>query len=241
MRLHPVRRGNLSSKYACICPCDQNFGVRSQRWESTVSPRDQPYIPTNGLCRRDQLVLEDDPAFLPDFALPGLDIDLAALDISTDDSSRRSSILSPHSLLSSQSSHAGADESMLGLIIPTSDTGGAGDLGGFVLPEASFSSAQRRANFGRLLDDEDEGFNVDPGFTFDAEGNLIEDRPPGHGQDVAPTGAIRLGSDFAADGNMQRGLLEDSQAGPYEVSLFMKTSDRMNDDLYLARAYGSRS
>lgn len=110
-----------------------------------------------------------------------------------------------------------------------------------MLPEGSFSSAQRRAQFGRLLDDEDEGFNVDPGFTFDAEGNLIEERTPGPGQGVAPTEAIRFGSDSAANDNVRQQLLGDSEAGQYEVSLFMKVFGNMNDDLYLARPYGLRS
>lgn len=163
----------------------------------------------------DHLILHDDPAFLPDFALPGLDIDLSALDISTDNSSCRSSILSPHSQRSSLSSHPDADESMLGLIIPTSDTGGAGDLGGFILPGENASSAQRSARLGRLLDEEDEGFNLDPGFTIDADGNLIEERTPAPG--AAPAGGVRLGSDSAASGRIRQELLEGLRAGQLEV------------------------
>ncbi len=166
----------------------------------------------------DQLVLQDDPAFLPEFALPGLDIDLSALDISTDDSSRRSSILSPHSQRSSLSSHQEADESMLGLIIPTSDTGGAGDLGGFILPGENVSSVQRSERLGRLLDEEEEeGFNLDPGFTIDADGNLIEEHTPGPGPATAPSGGARLGSDTATSGPVQQELLEGLQVGQYEV------------------------
>jgi meiotic recombination protein REC8 len=159
-------------------------------------------------------MLQDDPAFLPDFTFPGLDIDLSALDISTDESSRRSSILSPNSQRSSLSSHPDADESMLGLIIPSSNSGDAGDLGGFILPEDT-GSAQRSARQGRLLDDEDEGFNIDPGFTIDADGNLIEGGTPG--PSAAPAGGVRLGSDSAASGRVRQELLEGLQAGQYEV------------------------
>lgn len=159
----------------------------------------------------------DDPAFLPDLALPGLDIDLSALDISTGDSSRRSSILSPHSQRSSLSSQAEADESVLGLVIPSSYSGGAGDLGGFILPGEHANSAQRSARIGRLLDDEDEGFNIDPGFNIDAEGNLVEERTPGPG--AAPAGAIRLGSDSAASALVQQELREGQYAGPFGVGL----------------------
>lgn len=160
-------------------------------------------------------MLQDDPAFLPDFSFPGIDIDLSALDISTDESSRRSSILSPHSQRSSLSSHADADESMLGLIIPSSNSGGAGDLGGFILPEEDIGSAQRSMRLGRLLDDEDEGFNIDPGFSIDADGNLIEERALG--LNPAPAGGTRLGSDSAASGRVRQELLEGLQAGQFEV------------------------
>lgn len=160
-------------------------------------------------------MIQDDPAFLPYLALPGLDIDLSALDISTDDSSRRSSILSPHSQRSSLSSHAEADESMLGLIIPSSYSGDAGDFGGFMLPGENVSSAQRSARIGRLLDDEDEGFNIDPGFTIDADGNLIEERTAG--PVVAPVSGVRLGSDSAASGRVRQELLAGVQEGQVEV------------------------
>ena len=169
----------------------------------------------NGRHSPDQLMIQDDPAFLPDFALPSLDIDFSALDISTDESSRRSSILSPHSQRSSLSSHPDADESMLGLIIPSSASGGAGDLGGFILPGDNISSAQRHSRLGRFLEDEDEGFNLDPGFSVDADGNLIEERMPGPG--AAPMGGGRLGSDSAASDRVRQELLEGLQAGQFEV------------------------
>lgn len=160
-------------------------------------------------------MLQDDPAFLPDLFFPGLDIDLSALDISTDQSSRRSSILSPHSQRSSLSSHADGDESMLGLIIPSSDSVGAGELGGFILPEEDPGSAQRTARLGHLSDDEDEGFNIDPGFSIDADGNLIEEHTPG--PDTAMAGGMRLGSDSAASGRVRQELLEGLQAGQFQV------------------------
>ena len=162
-------------------------------------------------------MIQDDPAFLPDLAFPGLDIDLSALDLSTDVSSRRSSLLSLHSKRSSLSSQAEADESMLGLVIPSSYSGGAGDLGGFILPGENVSSAQRNASIGRLLDDEDEGFNIDPGFTIDADGNLVEERTPGPG--TAPHGGMRLGSDSAASARVRQELMEGQEAGRFEVGL----------------------
>lgn len=159
----------------------------------------------------DQLVLEDDPAFLPDF--PGLDIDLSALDISTDGSSCRSSILSPHSLRSSLSSNAGGDGSMLGLIIPTSDTGGAGDIGGFDLPGDDHASVRPSSRLRSLLEDEEEGFNLDPGFTIDTDGNVVltgQDQPP------AAVG-VRIGSESAASARVRQEFEEGRQAVELDV------------------------
>ena len=76
---------------------------------------------------------------------------------------------------------------MLGLIIPTSDTGGGGDLGGFILPQERQSSDQCITRLGGLLDDEDEGFNLDPGFTVDADGNLLITEGSGDPQRQART------------------------------------------------------
>ena len=109
---------------------------------------------------------------------------------------------------------------MLGLVIPGSYSSGAGDLGGFILPSERVSSAQRNARIGRLLDDDDEGFNNDPGFTIDADGNLVEERTPGPGP--APTGGMRLGSDSAASGRVRQELMEGQQAGRFEVCLILE-------------------
>lgn len=115
---------------------------------------------------------------------------------------------------------------MLGLVIPASDSAGAGDLGGFMLAGGSVSSAQRSAQLGRVLDDDDEGFNFDPGFTIDSEGNLVEERTAGLGAGAAPSGALRLGNDSAASDRVRQELLEGLQAGQYEVSFTTSTDAR---------------
>lgn len=79
---------------------------------------------------------------------------------------------------------------MLGLIIPTSDSGGGGDLGGFILPQEYRSSDQRITRRGGLLEDEDEGFNLDPGFTVDADGNLVITEGSGDPQRQARTAIV---------------------------------------------------
>ena len=166
------------------------------------------------ICSPDQLMLEDDPAFLPDF--PGLDIDLSALDISTDGSSRRSSLLSPHSLRSSLSSNQDSDESLLGLIIPTSDTGGAGDFGGFDLPGDDRASARPSSRLRGLLEDEEEGFNLDPGFTIDVDGTVVltgQDQP----QATSAAAEMRIGSESAVSARVRQELEEGRQALQLDV------------------------
>ncbi|KAL9100473.1 MAG: hypothetical protein Q9163_004163 [Psora crenata] len=185
--------------------------------------------PNAGKARPDQLVLEDDPAFLPDLALPGLDIDLSTLDISTENTSRWSSVLSPHSRRSSRSSEQDADGSILGINIPTSDTGGFGGLGGFPIASEHASSAQRNERLGRLLEDEGEAFDVDPGFSIDAEGNVIEE--PVAGSRIRPT-VGRVPSESGTGAPVRLGLDEGLQQRQYDPEMmgFDFAIPQFNDD-----------
>ncbi|KAL8763177.1 MAG: hypothetical protein Q9184_000980 [Pyrenodesmia sp. 2 TL-2023] len=169
--------------------------------------------PNAGKARPDQLVLEDDPAFVPDMVLPGLDIDLAALDIATDASSRRSSILSPRSQRISLSSQQTSDESALGLVIPSSDGGGAGEMGGFIIPSSEHASVRGSAGMGGLLGEVEDDFNLDPGFMFDNDGNMIDtgevaaplqDRPVVELQEGVQAGQAELGDFMDIDVNVPR-------------------------------------
>ena len=124
---------------------------------------------------REQILLEDDPIFSADLNMPAFNIDIFALEMSATESSRQSSVLSQRSRPSSHSSQHSGRASSLGLVIPSSGGGSFGDLGG-QLPSDQPSSAQRIEQLGRLLDDDDDAaFNFDPGFSIDAQGNLIED------------------------------------------------------------------
>ena len=166
----------------------------------------------------DQLILQDDPAFLPDFFFSNLDIDLSALDISTSDSSRRSSILSPHSQRSSLSSNDDGHGSALGLVIPSSDTGG---VSGFVVPQDNRSSTHRSTGVaGGFLEEIDEGFNLDPGFTVDKDGNLIltehEEHP--RAEDIVEARDPTAGRDIATEDLAQAVIDDGVQDAPFEVS-----------------------
>lgn len=151
--------------------------------------------------------------------VPGFDIDLAALDDTTNASSRRSSILSPHSQRTSLSSQHASDGSALDLVIPSSDGGGAGDLGGFVVPLSERASARQSAGVGGPFAEAEEDFNLDPGFMFDNDGNMIdlgEDVPPPQAERIPPaSGRIRSDSGAA---QVRQELQEGREAGQLEVS-----------------------
>ena len=151
--------------------------------------------------------------------MPGLDIDLSALDISTDDS-RRSSLLSQRSQRTSVSSTHESGESMPGLIIPSSGTGGGGSLGGFVLPSDERSSAQRTSRMRSVLGEEGEGFDLDPGFTFDEQGDIVfnEAGAPAQVDSTNRPGPVRLGSDSAMSARVRQEIEEGMQAGQFDVS-----------------------
>ncbi|KAL8794824.1 MAG: hypothetical protein Q9195_002652 [Heterodermia aff. obscurata] len=183
--------------------------------------------PQAGKARPDQLIVQDDPAFFPELALPGLDIDLSALDISTDESSCRSSLLAPLSQHSSVSSTRKSDESMPGIIIPSSGTGGGGSIGGFVLPGEERSSAQRASRMRSILGEEAEGFDLDPGFTFDEQGDIVfnDAGVPVQVDPATRPRPVRLGSDSAMSARVREEIEEGMQAGQFDLG------DRMNLDL----------
>lgn len=140
--------------------------------------------------------------------------------MSTDESSRHSSVLSRHSQRSSQSSNKDGDESVLGLVIPSSDTGGGADIGGYMGSNDDPGSIQRSTEVGGFLDEED-GFNLDPGFTVDEDGNLIitgDQRTPGT-QAVTRTPFMRVGSDSAASGLVRQEIQEGLRAGEQEAGI----------------------
>lgn len=109
---------------------------------------------------------------------------------------------------------------MLGLIIPSSDIGGAGDLGGFELPVDDRSSAQRSARMRSILGEDEGGFDLEPGFNFDADGNIIEDRPGPIA--AARPAAVSLGSDTALSAMVRQQIEEGMGARQINVR-FLET------------------
>jgi meiotic recombination protein REC8 len=117
----------------------------------------------------EQLILQDDPSFLPDFALspPELlaDLDLGFnVDIArSDDSQSLTPFGSQHAQSSSQASALG------GLVLPSSSP---------VQPRGFSIAGHQEAAVQNGFLDADDGFELEePGFTFDENGELIEGPP----------------------------------------------------------------
>ncbi|KAI9722542.1 MAG: hypothetical protein M1828_004537 [Chrysothrix sp. TS-e1954] len=140
---------------------------------------------TGRATRPEQLLLQDDPAFVPDMAFGPLDLDFSNLDLATDLSSQGDSILSPHSRPSSRSSLV----SLPGLVIPSSHSGGGGFAGTGVPDDGDITmSGMDPAGYddfalGDLL--------PDAGFTFDTQGNMYDIDTSGE-EPLIPVGRERL-------------------------------------------------
>ncbi|PGG97935.1 hypothetical protein AJ80_09611, partial [Polytolypa hystricis UAMH7299] len=130
--------------------------------------------PDAGKAKRDQIVLPDDPSFIPGLMLPGLNVDLSVLDFSTEhETPRRSSLLSSQLHQSSHYNNLSSDLVRLNL---SSSSIGGGDAGGFGLASDMSSTGKKDL---RTLDHpsafaEEGGVLFQPDFEFDEEGNIIE-------------------------------------------------------------------
>jgi meiotic recombination protein REC8, fungi type len=158
------------------------------------------------MCRSpDQLILMDDPAFLPETALPALDFDLSSFELRLSDESQRSSqsMMSIHGRSPSNST----SQAVGSLQVPSSST----QAGAHQLPlEDPFISAPAQRLFGSaerdLFDDEGDYFQDDMIFEFDANGEMrdidVNDREARRAASVNPRGRIR--SDSGACGRVRK-------------------------------------
>jgi meiotic recombination protein REC8 len=176
----------------------------------------QLYHPRSILLTRgspEQLILLDDPAFLPENGLPNFDFSNLDLDRKGDSQRSSQSMLSiRHRSGSASSSHG---PSVLGLNIPSSSNGGAGT---YQLPDPfQQPSGQNDAGLGLNVfgDDEVAIYNDDEIlFDFGDDGELRDipasERQARRAGSVRPQG--RLGSDSAASGRVRKEH-EDGLAG----------------------------
>lgn len=171
-------------------------------------------------------MLEDDPNFLPDFALAPLDLDdlnlrLPPLTRSTSLSSRSRSY-SPRRSITLEEQEGGP---VFGLQIPSSDSGGFGGTGGFAVP--GDEGPGTRVPGGDIYNFEDEGFEPGVDFGFDAEGNFIDHAPADNLQRTPSTVARpHLPSSSAASARARQ---EHEEAQQHDVDY----GDKMDIDMPL--------
>ncbi|EER29897.1 hypothetical protein CPC735_012150 [Coccidioides posadasii C735 delta SOWgp] len=129
--------------------------------------------PDAGKARQDQLVLPEDPTFVPRLMLPGLNLDLSALEIADvlETPRKTSDFLSSCLDQSNKSSLYFQKQHQLDL---SSSQAGPSVIGGFGLPsEMDSASKGPQVELPAYLGAE-EGVLLEPGFEFDVEGNIIE-------------------------------------------------------------------
>ncbi|KMU88524.1 hypothetical protein CIHG_06324 [Coccidioides immitis H538.4] len=129
--------------------------------------------PDAGKARQDQLVLPEDPTFVPRLMLPGLNLDLSALEIADvlETPRKTSDFLSSCLEQSNKSSLYFQKQHQLDL---SSSQAGPSVIGGFGLPsEMDSASKGPQVELPAYLGAE-EGVLLEPGFEFDVEGNIIE-------------------------------------------------------------------
>ncbi|KAL5118213.1 R8 protein [Pleosporales sp. CAS-2024a] len=161
-----------------------------------------------GKARPEQLVLQDDPSFLPSIALPPPEL-LADLDLALDfqvTRSGESQSLTPFGTQQQQqqSQSSSSAGELCGLVLPTSSPVAPGS---FRLIQSGDEAAADIVGF----NDGDDGLDLgDPGFGFDENGELIEDFD---GIRAAQTPAARSGAGVHSDADASARVRREHEEG----------------------------
>ncbi|KAJ6124376.1 hypothetical protein N7471_011693 [Penicillium samsonianum] len=187
--------------------------------------------PAAGQTRPSNLILPYDPSFLPETALPGLEIDLSYLTTTTNDSSSQLSGLwtkSPNNSLSGTS-----QLSSLHLELPSDNILGEGTILGI---DEINGSAQKKDTFGNMTGlglGNEEGVLLQPDFEFDEDGNIIELDARGKSPHARKSTVGPRESEGPID-DRQRQLREDSMQIADEEARVADTNDMMELDTQTA-------
>ena len=148
--------------------------------------------------------------------LPGLNLDLSALDILTDvETPHSSSLLWSKSRQSSRSSHFSADKLCLDVSSSQMIHGDADGCFGFVSDISSTAKKDTQSEFPSIFAEEG-GILLQPDFEFDGEGNIIELAVKQNVQTKAT--AIDRRSEPAITNRVREHIEEGFQAGINQVS-----------------------
>ncbi|CAG8322035.1 unnamed protein product [Penicillium nalgiovense] len=188
--------------------------------------------PAAGQTKPSNLILPYDPSFLPETALPGLEIDLSSFTTANDSSSQLSGlwIKSPNNSLSGTS-----QLSSLHLELPSDDILGEGTILG--IDEIS-GSAQKKDPSGNVTGlglGNEGGVLLQPDFEFDEDGNIIELDTRGKFPHARKSTVGPRESEGPTD-DQQRQLCEDSMHIEDEEVRVADTNDMMDLDTRTADA-----
>jgi meiotic recombination protein REC8 len=162
------------------------------------------------VCRPEQLVLQDDPSFLPDFALPPPEL-LADLDLAiplVTPQSGESQSLTP---FGSQVVPGTPRGLIAGLVLPSSSSR---DLGDFGLAGDNEPSSVRGS--GLFVGEDLLAPLADPDFAFDDDGNILVNGANPITPKVSGRAAVQSDAETSVSVRQRR---EEQQTGDVEVSM----------------------
>jgi hypothetical protein len=148
-----------------------------------------------------------------------MNLDLSMFGLSTGSSSGSGSTTPPY-CLSSRSSVAREPMEELALVFPSVDTP-RGELDAFGFTGDTSLAFKTASRAGRVSVFEDTGMIEDPGFEFDAEGNVVQLPEVEGRENVAPSApgpVSKLGSDLAISAQVRR----EHEAGLYGAQVCLK-------------------
>ena len=157
-----------------------------------------------------------DATFVPDLMLPGLNLELSTLDISTDaETPSSSSLLWSQSRQSSRSSHLSDEKLRLNISASEMIPGDADGCFIFASDISSTANKVAQSEFPSIFAEEG-GLLLQPDFEFDGEGNIIELAVKQNVQTKAT--AIDRRSEPAITNRVREHIEEGFQAGINQVS-----------------------
>ncbi|KAF2810502.1 uncharacterized protein BDZ99DRAFT_443330 [Mytilinidion resinicola] len=170
--------------------------------------KDSELDPEAGRVRPDQLVLEDDPTFLPEFLLPPPDLSLSGVNLGGPAGEAQGSLLFTPYGSQDLSGSQGIGGPVGGLVIPSSRSasGGFDDGEYFIQGDDGRGTSQQ-------LDQLDEPL-VEADFAFDADGNIIDLTPTNPiGEKHTGTTRPAIGSDTGASARVRQEHQEGQRIG----------------------------
>jgi hypothetical protein len=199
VRLYPRGRAECAKRHAHVDAYRGEPCTRPGRWQSSVSTPLLTSTYSLNTTRPEQLVLQDDPSFLPDFALPPPEL-LADLDFGLDLNISRSDDSQSLTPFGSQRSQSSSHTDALGvLVLPTSSPGGF-----------ELQGDNNEAGLGGFLGATDGLDLGDPDFMFDENGEYLEVPVA---QNVAGTPAARSAAAMHSDAGASAKVRKEHEEG----------------------------